>query len=313
MELSLTVLSQVFIMFLLIGLGFLAAKLKFVNKDGNKQLTNILLYFVSPLVIINAYQIPFSSELFSNLIIALILGVVSHIIAIAVAYAFIRKKGNEARAPIERFAIIYSNCGFMALPLVSALFGSEGVFYASAYMMVFQVLSWTHGYIMMSKKSDLKTIRSAFLSPVVISVAVGILIFLLQINLPSVVSSVVSSMAALNTPVAMLVTGVTLAGSNMLDAFKQKRCYYIVALSCVVVPVLAMALYLCFPFLPADIVVVNLIATACPCAVLTILFANKFGLDEPYAAKVLTLCNLLCIITIPLIVFLYQSLSSALH
>lgn len=309
MELSLTVLNQVLVMFVLIIIGFIAFKTKLVNDTGNRQMTNILLYIIAPLVIIDAYQMEYNEQLAKNLAIAFALGISSHLIAMAVSYIFIRKKGNEQKTPIERFSIIYSNCGFMALPLISALFGSEGVFYASAYMTVFNVLSWTHGYIMISGKGDKKTIKSAFLSPVIISVAVGLLIFFIKIPIPSVLKTSISYMASLNTPLAMIVTGVSLAQTNIFAAFKQLRCYYVMFLGCIAVPLSAMAVYLFLP-LPQNLILVNLVSTACPCAVTTILFSTKFNLDSAYASRILTLSNICSIITIPTVVFLYQLLSN---
>ncbi len=309
MELSLTVLNQVLVMFVLIIIGYIGFKTKLVDVTGNRQMTNVLLYIVAPLVIIDAYQMEYNDTLASNLLIAFALGVASHIIAIAVSYILIKKKGNEEKAPIERFAVIYSNCGFMALPLVSALFGAEGVFYASAYMTIFNLLSWTHGYILMSGKADKKTIKSALLSPVILSVGVGMLIFFLKIPIPSVLKTSASYIAAVNTPLAMIVTGVSLAQTNIFSAFKQIRCYYIVFLSCILVPLIAMSIYLFLP-LPTNLILVNLVSTACPCAVTTILFSTKFGLDSSYASKILTLSNITSIITIPAIVFIYQFLST---
>jgi len=308
MSLPSIVLNQVVVMFILMAVGFFCFKIKILNDSGKRQLTDLLLLVVNPLVVINAYQMPFDKKLASNLLIAFLLAAISHAIAIAIAYISIRSKKNSIRAPIERFAIIYTNCGFMALPLIQALFGIEGVFYASAYITVFNVLTWTHGYIIMSGKRDKKAILKAFSSPVVISVVVGIAMFFLKIKLPLVLGDSVAFLASLNTPIAMLVTGISLAQVNILSAFKSLRLYYAVFIMNLVVPLVAMCVYLFLPF-DDNIILVNLVATACPCAVTTLLFATKFDRDVEYASKLLTLSNITCIITIPLVVFLYQTLS----
>lgn len=308
MELSFTIASQVAVMFLLIIIGFISRKIGMTSDNGRKDMTNLLLYFVMPIVIINAYNVEYTPEIAVNLGYAFLLGVISHLIAIGASYLFVRKKGENGRRSIERFAVIYSNCGFMAIPLIQALFQSEGVFYASTYMLVFQVLSWTHGYIMMAGKTDKQTVKSAFLSPVIFSVIIGLIIFFGRISLPDIISTTFTHMAALNTPVAMLVTGITLAQTDILASFKQPRCYYITALSCLVVPLIAAVIYL---FVPIDrtVIIANLISLSCPPAVLTLLFPAKFGLDEKYAAQLLTISNICCIFTIPIVVSIYQALS----
>lgn len=308
MSLPFTVLHQVLVMFILMLVGALCFKTKLINDEGKIQLTSLLLYVVNPMVVINAYAIPFDERLAKNLLIAFGLAVVSHALGMAIAYLFIRKKYNSDRAPVERFSIIYTNCGFMAFPLISALFGNEGLFYASAYITIFNLLSWTHGYITMSGKADKKAVLKAFVSPVIISLVFGIAIFFLKIELPAILSDSVSFLATLNTPLAMIVTGISLAQIDIISAFKSFRCYYVVFLMNIAVPLFAIAIYL---FLPVDqnLIVVNLIATACPCAVTTLLFATKFDREPEYATKLLTLANVTCIITIPLVIFLYQYLN----
>lgn len=261
MEFSLVVLNQVIVMLLLMSVGGLCFKLKLVSAEANKNITNIVLYIVSPMVILNSFLSPFKKDKALLLGYAFLLAIISHVIAIAVSYIFLRKKSE--RLPIERFAVIYSNCGFMAFPLIEALFGAEGIFFASAYITVFNLLSWTHGFLMISGKTDKKSIAKAFYSPVVISVAVGLIIYFIGIPVPNVLKETVRQLSLLNTPLAMLVTGINLAQSDIIAAFKKLRSYYIVLLKSLVIPLAAALLYSFLP-LPKDIILINLIATAWP-------------------------------------------------
>lgn len=307
MEFAFTVFNQVVVMFILMFIGYLLFKLKMVTQQGKIELTNILLYIVTPAIIISAYQKPFDAQLAKNLLIAFGLAFTSHIIAILIAYIFVPNKNNPDSA-IARFAIIYSNCGFMALPLISALFGDTGVFYASAYITVFNFLSWTHGYIMMSGKTDKTIVKKALFSPAVIAVVFGLICFFGQITLPSPIGKAVSFLAPTNTPVAMIITGISLAQSNIKEAFVNLKNYYIVFLINLMVPLCALGIYI---FLPIDsnIILINLIATACPSATATLLFATSLKKNEAYATQLVTLSNVMSIITIPLIIFLFQTLS----
>ena len=311
MSLSTTVLNQVLVMFGLMIIGIVAYKLKFINNDGKIQLTSLLLYIVNPFMVINSYQTEYNKTLAKNLLIAFALGLISHVVAMSISYIFVRKKRNQALADIERFAIIYSNCGFMAFPLIDSIYGNEGVFYASAYMTVFTILSWTHGYITLSGKADKSAIKNALLSPVIISVIIGLLIFFLKIKLPSVITSVISFTASLNTPIAMIVTGINLIQINILSAFKSLRCYYIVFLINILVPFCTLSIYQLFA-IDEKLLIVNLIATACPCAVTTVLFSTKFNRNDAYATKLLTVSSLLSIFTIPLIILINQTFKDIL-
>lgn len=309
MELSSTVFSQVLVMFLLIALGALCLKLKILSIRTSKQLTTLLLYVVNPLVVINAYNMPFETRLAKNLVIAFLLAILSHLAAMGVSYIAIRSKNNN-NASIERFSIIYTNCGFMALPLIGALFGTEGVFYASAYITVFNLFSWTHGRVSMQGKSVPLNIKAVLFSPVIIAVFIGLILFFSGIRLPYIVSEAVKHVSSLNTPLAMLVTGITLMSGNIIKAFTSLRQYYVVILGNVVVPLICAVIYL---FLPIDhnIILVNLVAVACPCAVTTLLFSTSLKKDVSYASNILLLSNIISIASIPLIVMLFQFLSSS--
>ncbi|MEG0570278.1 MAG: AEC family transporter [Oscillospiraceae bacterium] len=299
MSFAITVVTQVLIMFVIVIIGIIAFKLNLVNKDGNVQLTNILLNIVNPMVMLTAYQTPFDKTKAFNLVIALCLAVASHLIGMAFSYIFIRNKNNP-NAAVERFSIIYPNCGFMALPLINALFGSDGIFYASAYLIVFNILSWTHGYISMSGKKDIKAISKSFISPTIIAIVVGLVLFFFSIPLPEVLSKSANMIADLNSPIAMLILGISIASTDVFAAFKSKRVYFIVFLMDIVVPLTALFIYSFLP-ISRDIVLINMIATACPSAILTILFATKFGRDSTYAAKILAVANITCVITIPVV------------
>ncbi len=72
-----------------------------------------------------------------NLLLTFVLAAASYVIAILISMLCFREKSAGKLAPIERFSATYSNCGFMGIPLASALFGAEGVFYVTAFLTIF--------------------------------------------------------------------------------------------------------------------------------------------------------------------------------
>jgi predicted permease len=289
-------------MFLLILTGFLCYKTKIISATTNGQLSNLILLIINPAVIIYAYHTEFKSELFFGLIVSFGLATISHIIGIIVGKIFVKKKGHE-NYPIERFCVIYSNCGFMAIPLVNAIFGLEGVFYLTAYITVFNVFIWTQGVFLMTQKRSFKEIIGALRSPVLISVGVGLVLFFTQIKLPTVAISTIKYISLMNTPLAMIVAGIFVAQTNILKAFKNLRIYYISFLKLLVVPLISLLIFKALNITDTVLLVI-VIATACPTATTSILFASRFGKDAPYASENLTVTTLLSILTIPFVVFI---------
>ena len=120
--------------------GSICYKIKLINKEMNKYLSDLVLMLVNPLVIFLSYQREFEDTLLQGLLISLLLATITHVLAIIIAKRIIRKKDKPEDGVLERFAVIYSNCGFIGIPLVNGIFGSEGVFYITAYMTIFNLL-----------------------------------------------------------------------------------------------------------------------------------------------------------------------------
>ena len=155
MELALICAQQVIVLFLLIGVGTLAVKTGVLKLEHKQPLSNLLVNIVVPAMIVNSYQMEFSLEILRNLLAAFGLSILTIALGTVLTLALTARRKNS-RTAIFRFASIFSNAAYMGFPLISALFGSEGLLYASAYVTVFNVLLWTLGYSMVSGSSDPK-------------------------------------------------------------------------------------------------------------------------------------------------------------
>ena len=156
-----TILNQTIIMLILIMVGVLCAKLRLISSNTNKELSQFVLQVVNPVVIFMSYQKDYEARLVKNLLLTFAFSVLAFAVMIAVAYLFIRKK-EDRHTEVERFSAIYSNCAFMGIPLMSALFGDEGVFYLTAFITVFNLVIWTHGVITISGEKDMKQVVKVF-------------------------------------------------------------------------------------------------------------------------------------------------------
>ncbi len=302
MAMSITVAIQVVIMFILIFVGFILAKNKLITETGAKQITNILLMIVTPCVLINAYQKEFEIEYAKGLLWAGLLALLIHAAAILIATP-IFKKENSLKYRINIFCSIYSNCGFMAIPLMEAVLGKDGVFYGSVYLAVFTVLYWTHGvYVYTGSRSEV-SFKKAFLNPGVLGTILSLLLFFLRIKLPYVLSQSVVYMAGLNTPLAMIVLGTYLVGINFAKSLKNGKLFLVVVLRLIVFPVISIAIARILN-VSDEILRSIIIPSACPTAAVATLFAAKYNLDAKYASEIVAVSTLLSIITIPVIMLI---------
>lgn len=297
-------------MLILLGVGYGLYKGRLLGDDATKQLSNIALTVIMPIVIFNSYQTEFAPKKLRGLLIALVLSFLAQGLFVAAATIIVRPTNENYQT--ERFALCYSNCAFMGIPLVDATFGADGVFYLTAFITAFNVFMWTHGVVLMSggekrsAKERLKNLLKILISPAILAVLLGLVFFFTGLRLPDILQTSLNYLGSMNTPLAMLVSGATIAKSGLLDCFKSRRVYFLQAFKLIIVPVLLTALFVPLRMFGVDGMIVNtvLIAAATPTASATIMFAYKFGRNEKCASDHFTLSTIASIVTIPLIVTL---------
>lgn len=307
MSISVLVFNRILLMLIIVLCGMICYKAKFITVSGNKELTNLLLMLVNPLIILMSFQRDYEPELIRGLVVSFILATLSYVVTIPMINLLIPKSKPEYR--VERFAVIYQNCGFFGIPLISAIYGSEGVFYLSAYMAVFNVFCWTHGVLLMaasdgSRMAPAQVIRSIF-NPATVASIIGILLFVLQIRLPAQVADACSMLGSMNTPLAMIIAGVTLAQTDLIRIFLKPRIYFCAVLRLLAVPVLTMAV-LHFVPLGEMLKVICVLVTGCPTAAATTMFALRYDRNAVYGAELFAFTTVVSAVTLPLMMVLYQ-------
>lgn len=303
MEISGVIFVQVLIIVLLMLVGFVLAKTELLDKTTANRMTNIVLTVAMPCMLIEAYQKDFSTDLLKGLLMSALLTLIVTVIGIFIA-RIVFKKEESLRYRINRFASVYSNCGFMAMPLLSAALGSDGVFYGSAYFSVFTILSWTHGICLYN--GSLKEIsgKKILTNPGIVGVTLALLLFVFGIRLPYVLSETVGHIAALNTPMGMMLTGAYLAGVDLKKAFKGFSLYAVALLRLVVIPIITVFLAKAMGLDPVA-AKATIICAACPTASIAALFAAKYEMDAGYATQLVSVITLMSVITIPIVLMLY--------
>ncbi len=305
----LTVGEQVAILFALICVGVLAGHFKLIKKEAIPSLNNFVLYIVTTMVIIKAFNREFDDKMFEGLGKTVLLVIFIHFISIVLAHIIIHDKVKE-RECVMRFAVVFSNCGFMSIPLQSALLGDEGVFYGAVYVALFNIFCWTYGVILMSGESRRLSVKKLILNPGVIGVVTGMIIFLLSIKLPNIIYMPISYIAALNTPLPMIIIGFKLweiimemffDGKFSIRRIANKKIYISLFIRLIVIP-LSMLFFMKLLDVDKTIMLSLLICTSAPVAATTTMFAEKFGGDTKLSVVAVSMSTILSLITMPIIV-----------
>ena len=263
--------QQVLVLFILIAIGFLCGRKKLITESSAKHINDIVLYVVTPCVMISAFQRDFSIKLLSNLGIMLICSALVIISSILIVHLVFWGK-DETEAKVLRFATVFSNCGFMSLPLQKAILGEEGMFYGAVFVAVFNITVWTYGLVSMSGDLKMLSLRKLIFNPGLVGVTVAFLLFLFNIKLPYIVLEPVEYLSSLNTPIPMLIIGYYLSEADLKKAITKASAYLCMGLRLLVIPV-ATAVIMSFAGIDSTLVVACVIASSAPTAATTTMFS----------------------------------------
>ena len=317
----LTVGTQVLILFLLILLGYIAGKTRLFTSASASGMSNIILYFVSPCMILNAFQRDYDPSMLKGLLLAFAAGEIGHGMGILLSHLLVRDP-DKRRECVYRFCIVFSNCGYMSFPLQQALLGDTGVFYGTAYVTVFNILIWSYGILLMSRSIGGKkqaagldassvdgkvfSVSKRLLNPGILSAIAGLFLFFGSIRLPNVLASPIASMAALNTPMPMFLIGFYLSNARFGKILHSPKAYFAITMRLLIVPLAVVGCYLLLN-LRGPVLIACAIAASAPAAAMGPIFSERFGDDTETAVGLVSLSTVISIVTMPIIVGLAQS------
>lgn len=307
MHISLLLMNQIIQLFIMIFMGFIIVKAKLLKAEDSKILSVIVLYLIIPCVIINAFQVDYTPQTVKGLLIALAGSVMTQVILLIVVSILGRVFHlNE----VEVASIYYSNSGNLIVPIVTFILGKEWVLYGCVFMSVQLVFIWTHCKKIISRESTYDW-RKIVLNINMISIAIGIVLFLTRIHLPAIINNTLSAVGSMIGPASMIVTGMLFAGMDFKQIFANKRVYFVSFFRLIIVPVIALFLIKCsqlstFSSNGNKLMMIAFLAIITPSASTVTQMCQVYGNDSQYASAINVVTTLLAIVTMPLMVMLFQ-------
>ncbi len=286
------------------AVGFICGKVKLITPEVNRGLANVALMLVNPLTTFTSYQTAYSNEIALNLLYTFVLAITAFALQIPLSIMIVRKSRREY--PIERLSILLSNCSYIGIPLVQSMYGSEGIIYLTAFVTVFHLVTWTYGLSLMSGERNVGKMLRNMISPALVAVLCGAICFFANFRLPELVVNPLSRIAAMNTPMAMLIAGSTLSQTNIKKAVTRLSTFVICALKLLILPICVLLVIFNAKHLgiPSEIINIVIIAVSCPTATIITMFSHRFGKNSVYSSEIFTVCTLLSVITIPFVLWL---------
>ncbi len=292
--------------------GVILKKTKLVSDRFAKDTSNMILYIAQPILIFLSCFRTFDADVAKRAGLVFILAMAAHIIFFLISLLFFHHAPPH-RQSVLRFSIVFSNAGFMGIPLIEATFGNEAVIYASIYVMAFQLFLWTLGCYLYTGDKKYFSVKKVFLNPSTIATVLGLVVFFTSfsdvIGSNNIVYETLDKIKGVVAPLSMFVIGFRLA-----DLFKDLKkvfnyrfpiCIALRLLLCPFVMFLILFLLTKVGICTDEIsTAVVLISSATPIASATSMLAEKFDGDALYAGTLVSVSTILSVLTIPLIAYL---------
>lgn len=299
-----TILNQMIVMAIYMVIGYALSAAKIITSDGSKGLSNFLLYVILPCVVINSFLREYTPETTRALLIAFGLGTGLLLLAMLVS-AIIFKKN-----PVDNFSASFSNAGFMGIPLITAVLGSEYVIYAAGMVAMLNILQWTYGqYIMDTQHKTKGGLKGLMLNPIIVSLVIGLLLYFLRITLPGQLKSCVTTIAGCNAPLAMCIIGVFLRGLPLKKIFTDSSAYMVTLVRLIVIPILSILAICWMPWISVEIKTALVILACAPVGSNVAIYAQKLGQDHNRAVTEVCLSTIFALGTMPLMLLILSLLA----
>ncbi len=298
------VANQVLILLIILVVGVISGKAGIIADGASKKLSELLLYVTSPMMVLGSFFFEYSSEKLKNALLVFLAAVAFFLISIFLSKIIFKGLDKNVK-PITQFTAVFPNAAYMGLPMMYALYGADGVFYGSFYVVAFNIFAWTFGYSMFSnvgKNLGMKNLlKKALLNPAVIAVYVGIVIFIFRIPIPFVVEGAVKYIGDMTLPLSMLIIGSLISTVKVKDLVNDVKVYIASAVRLILMPLLA---YGILHLIGAPKILISVIVTALamPVAAMTTVFADLFDKDAVFASKVVMVSTILSVVTAPIII-----------
>ena len=289
--------------------GFLLVRTGLMKQEQSGALSKLLMYVGMPFLILSGTinNLSFGKDLWLTVGLVAVIGIAYTFGMFLVSRPATAMEKRKKTRGMMRFCAVFSNNGFLGIPLAIAVFGADSPVFTTLIILniITNVLMYTLGAYLVSGDKRSVSLQKAFLNPVLLAFLVGVALNLINIkaSIPEVVTYS-GHFSNIVTPLSMTILGMKLGAVKFSALFASLRTYYVSFLKLIAFPTLIVAFLLALHTIPHSIVDSNMIlgffvAFAMPTAGLASTFADGFCGDSEHAVAFTLGTTLLSILTIP--------------
>lgn len=313
---AIVIFQQMMVLFGMMLVGFFCYKWDWIDDHSYGKLSKIVVNILNPLLVIDGVLGKSRDGSFHNLLTNLVMVILYFVFLIIISIPVVKIiRPEKENVGVYRLMMIFSNVGFMGIPVISALYGSDVIIYIVFYMLGYNFLLYTYGIILArssakpayaenhNSNGSFKENLKAIINPGTIAGIIAIILFVCKIQVAAPMTSFIKYLSQCVVPFSMILIGASMAQQELKTIFKDVRMYWFLLIRLILIPVI---MALCVRNLPIDsqILGVFILMLAMPVGSIVVLVAMEQGADSACCTRGSVISTLLSIITIPVIALL---------
>lgn len=298
MESFLRMLNAQMILLVYLAVGMYCMKVGLIDRDSKEKLVDIILRITLPCMIFNSFNKPLTPEVMKQTALILVVAVSISILSFLLGKVIYNKYPQKKKS-ILQYCTLVNNSGFLGMPMVSAVYGSEGLFAASIFIIPNRIFMWTAGLAMFTTADFRTKCKNILLNPCIVTVFLGIARRMTGFPVPEFLDTAIANTGAVTTPLSMMVIGTMLIGVPWKKLLEPSifRLAFVRLIALPLVALFILNLIDAQPLLAG----VSLILIGMPAGSTSALLAAKYGADEDYASRCIVTTTIMSLATIPVL------------
>lgn len=298
------ILTNVAVLIAYMFMGFLLCKSKKAVVSHAKSMSGLLIYALSPAMIINSFlQVEYSNENIVKIVKYFLATLILQVLFFAVLYFVLHRKCADAKYRILTVGAVLGNVGFFGMPVISAMFPDDPIVmcYSSINVMSMNLIVFTIGVFLITNDKKFISVKSAIVNPTTLSILVALPLFIFKVQLPDVILSSIGILAKAVTPMCMFILGMRLSDAKFKALFTRPFVYATCALKLIAFPVFAFLCVRWIPFFDDTFKATVVVLAAAPAGAIIESLAELHECEQELSANVVLLTTILSVVTMPIV------------
>ena len=309
MTVLLSTLNQMGFLLLLIVIGFILVRTKLISTEGAGVVSKLETYVLVPALVLGTFMKNFTADRIGTAGQYFLVGLVVIVISIPIAIVIGRRfSKNFDLRNIYIYGLAFSNFGFMGNAVVKALFPEIFMEYLIFVLPFWSfIYMWGVPYLLMSSEQDRGFLNGLkrLINPMFIAMIIGIILGVTNAPVPSFLENGITTLGDCMSPMAMLLTGMTIGRIDLKKTFKTIPIYVVSVIRLLIIPLVAIGILYFVP-MSYGLSLCTVCALAMPLGLSTIVIPAAYGKDTSDAAAMALISHLLSCATIPVVFMIFD-------